>query len=359
MPRKLLTAGGALLDGTVEGILQGLVTDNHEEQHLARIAILIVPGIGCNLFSVSSATKKGVVSIFDFDNPRLELSGITVLLRAEDDDVYSLVFDLSADSHGGKELAMSAMTNAQLWHRRLGRLNKRSLELMQGRDDNGVAFDGSIDHCNVCGVGKSRQLAHPKKAKHTDITMSFQLVHGDLMGPFKPAARGGYEYMSKITDQFTKQMAVYLLCTKDQAPASLQLFVTSTAIPFGSRIVSWRADKGGEYTGEDFKAYCQEMASLTSLRLLTHHNKLVFQNALDGHCGRWSGACVLTAGYRHLFFVGLVTAASYICNRIPDSAVNMETPFKKLYGKDADLFHLKIVGARACVVVVVVVVFLT
>ena len=87
---KILTAGGALLDGTAEGIRQGLVTDNHGEQHLARIAILIV-SIGRNLFSVKSATKKDVVSIFDFDNPRLALSGITVPLRAEDDGLYSLV----------------------------------------------------------------------------------------------------------------------------------------------------------------------------------------------------------------------------------------------------------------------------
>ena len=114
-PRKILTAGGALLDGTAEGILKGLVIDNHGEQHLAQIAILIVPGIGCNLFSAKSATKKIVDdSIFDFDNPRLELSGITVPLRAEDDDLYSLMFDLSAGSHKGKELAMNATTNAQL-----------------------------------------------------------------------------------------------------------------------------------------------------------------------------------------------------------------------------------------------------
>ena len=113
--RKIITAGEALLDGTAEGILQGFVTDNHGEQDLARIAILIVPSIGHNLFSVKSATKKGVVSIFDFGKPRLELSDITVPLRAEDDDLYSLVvFCLSADSHGGKGLAMNPMTDAQL-----------------------------------------------------------------------------------------------------------------------------------------------------------------------------------------------------------------------------------------------------
>ena len=158
-PCKILTAGGAFLDGTAEGILQGLLTDNHGEQHLARIAILIVPGIGRNLFPVKSAMKKGVVSIFDFDNPRLELSGITVPLHAEHDDLYSLVFDLSADSYIGKELAKNAMTNADVappaW--------TPQQELTQRRDANGVAFDGSIDHCDVCTVGKNHQLAHPQK----------------------------------------------------------------------------------------------------------------------------------------------------------------------------------------------------
>ena len=92
---------------------------------------------------------------------------------------------------------------------------------MQRRDGNGVAFDGSIDHCDVCAVGKSFQLAHPKRAKHADITVPFQLVYGDLVGPFHSVARGGYEYASKITDQFTKWTAVYLLCTKGQTLASL------------------------------------------------------------------------------------------------------------------------------------------
>ena len=176
---KVLTSGGALLNGMAEGILQGLVTEHHEEQHLARIATLIVSGIGRKFFSVKSATKRDVVSISDFDNPRLELSGITVSRRAENDDLHSLVFDLSVDSHRGKGLAMNAMISAQMWHRRRGHLNKRSLELMQRFDGNGVAFGGSTDHCDVCTVGNIHQLAHPRKAKHADITAPFQLVYGD------------------------------------------------------------------------------------------------------------------------------------------------------------------------------------
>ena len=63
------------------------------------------------------------------------------------------------------------------------------------------------------------------------------------MGPFKPTAHGGYKFDNKITDRFTKWTTVYHLCSKDQAVASLQLFVTSTVIPLGKRIVKRRADK--------------------------------------------------------------------------------------------------------------------
>ena len=118
-PRTILTAGGALLDGSAEGVLQGLIADDYREQHLARIAILIVSGIGRNLFLVKTAARKGVVSIFDANKPRLEASDITVPLRGEID----VSTPSSADGYAGKELAMNAVANAQAWHRRLGHLN--------------------------------------------------------------------------------------------------------------------------------------------------------------------------------------------------------------------------------------------
>ena len=44
-----------------------------------------------------------------------------------------------------------------------------------------------------------------------------------------------------------------------------------------------------------------------------------------------------------------MVAASYICNRIPHSTLNVGTPHEKFYGKNADLSLLKIIGARASV----------
>ena len=65
---KILMAG-ALLDSTAQGVLQGFIMDDYGEQHLARVAILNVPGIGHNLFSVKTAARKGIVSNSMSTNP--------------------------------------------------------------------------------------------------------------------------------------------------------------------------------------------------------------------------------------------------------------------------------------------------
>ena len=41
--------------------------------------------------------------------------------------------------------------------------------------------------------------------------------------------------------------------------------------------------------------------------------------------------------------------AAYLCNRMLHSGLDMETPFKRLHGIEANLSHLKIIGARAFV----------
>ena len=169
------------------------------------------------------------------------------------------------------------------------------------------------------------------------------------MGPLKPADRRGYEYVSKITDQFTKWTAVYLFCTKDQTLASLQLVTTLTVIPFGSRIVTWRADKGGEYTSEDFKAYYQETGITQQFTATNTLQQIVVLERVERTlCAMVRCVCV-DSGLPPFLWGELMIAASYICNRSPHSALNMETPYKKLYGKDADLSHVKIIGARAFV----------
>ena len=85
-PRNILTPGGALLDGTAEGVLQGLVTDNYGNKILVRVDVVVVPWIRRNLFSVMTAAKKGIMILFDYENLWLQGFNVTVPLQSKSGD---------------------------------------------------------------------------------------------------------------------------------------------------------------------------------------------------------------------------------------------------------------------------------
>ena len=126
--REGLSAGRAMLDGTVESVLQVLVTDDYGNQILVRVDLVVVPRIGRNLFSVSTAAKTSFMTISDCEKPRLEGINVTVPLRSESGDPCSFVRDFSADGYATKDLAINAVANAQVWHRWMGHLHAPSLE---------------------------------------------------------------------------------------------------------------------------------------------------------------------------------------------------------------------------------------
>ena len=165
-PRKILTAEGAMLDSTVEGVLQGIIIDDNGNQILVRVDIVVVPGIGRNLFSVMIAAKTGIVTICDYENPRLEGFNVTVPLRNKSGDLYSFELDLNTDRYGAKELAMNAVADGQVWHRRLSHFHAQKLDILPKRDGTGITFEEAVSDCDVSTVGKAQQPAHPKTATH-------------------------------------------------------------------------------------------------------------------------------------------------------------------------------------------------
>lgn len=60
--------------------------------------------------------------------------------------------------------------------------------------------------------------------------------------------------------------------------------------------------------------------------------------------------CLLAdSGVSKFLWRELMFTAAYLANRTPHSALNIETPYKALYGKEATLQHLRTIGSRAFV----------
>ena len=335
------------MEGAGQGLLRGHIIDARGVQRLIQISVLIVSGLGRNLFSVKQASRNGVVSIFDKYNPRLEANNFTLPLQELENELYFFSLDLVSGS-SAPELAMQAAATATLLHRRMGHLNRKSLDLLKNVDNNGVSFDGTVPDCDVCAVGKSRQQAHPKTADQP-VQHPFQLVFTDLMGPFTPEALGAYKYVSKISDEHTRWTEIYLLKSKEGALHAFQSFVQSMVIPSGVCVERLRADKGGEFIVNDFKGYCTQTGVLLEYASTNTPQKIGMSERVGGTLAAMV-RCMLADSRLQFFLWGeLMFTAAYVGNRAPHSVLNMQSSYKMLKATEPDLRIICVIGARAFV----------
>ena len=140
----------------------------------------------------------------------------------------------------------------------------------------------------------------------------------------------------------------YLLTNKNQALQLLQLFVGSTVIPFGCDIVRWRADKGGEYTGGEFRQYCLAIGIIQEFAATNTPQQIgVFERVGRTLCIMLR--CMLADSGFPSMWEELFMAPAYLKNRTPHKALKVETPFKMLHGEEAGLSHLRVIGAKTVV----------
>ena len=171
--RYITTARGHQLEGAGQRLLRGHIIDAQGVQRLIQMSVLIVPGLGRNLFSVKRASRNGVVSIFDKYSPRLEANNFTLpLLQELENDLYFFSLDLVSRS-SAPELAMQAAATATLWHRQMGHLNRKSLDLLKKANNNGVSFDGTGPDCDLLSPwGEAVNGPTPRQPTNTFSTLS-------------------------------------------------------------------------------------------------------------------------------------------------------------------------------------------
>ena len=230
----------------------------------------------------------------------------------------------------------AAIADTDIWRRRLGQMNPRSMELLRRKEGNGVEYTGTVSGCDICALSKSRQQAHPKKSTRT-TTRPIQLVYTDRMRPFTPPTKGGYPYASKFTDDYSRMKEVYLLRNKPEAAESLQQYKMTVAVPLGLRIEIVRCDKGGEYIGNKFKT----LRVNVGINIEYTATNTPQQNGVserDGQTLAQITRCVMKDGsFPPSLWGELIFTAAYLSNRSPHSALGGAMPYFRMHNKKADL----------------------
>ena len=203
--------------------------------------------------------------------------------------------------------------SADLWHRRLGHINSRSLDVVRKVEGSGIDYTGNVKACDVCAIGKNAQQPHPKKATY-DIKQPFRLVLADLMGPISPPALGGFQYVSKFVDQQTKWKEIFFIKAKSNAIDTLKLFNQALPIPTGLRLERPRGDRGTEYTARAFREYCLQIGAKLEFAS-TNTPQQIGANERAGRTLAAMVRCLLTdSGLPNFLWGELMQTAVYLSN---------------------------------------------
>ena len=360
-PMEIITAGKHTIYGVGTGIISFTIRDSHGAQLPVKLRALVVPGLGRNIFATTVELKNGVRFVLEVGNPHLAIGGIIIPLKQDPQNQGMCSLDIMFYCNPQHELfgkpegvshddvpgvVYAATADADIWRRRLGHMNPRSMELLRRKEGNGGVYTGTVSVCDICALSKSRQQAHPKKSTRT-TTRPMQLIYTDLMGPFTPPAKGGYRYVSNSTDDYSHLKEVNLLRNKSEVAESLHQYNMTVAVPLGLRIEIVRCDKGCEYIGKEFKTLCVNAGINV---VATNTPQQIGVSETDGQTLAQIIQCLMKDGnFPSSLWEELTFTATYWSNRSSHPVLGGATPYSRMHNKEADLSGLQAIGARAFV----------
>ena len=95
-------------------------------------------------------------------------------------------------------------------------------------------------------------------------TQPLELIHSDVWGPAPITSFNGYRYYILFVDDYTRFSWLYLLKHKSDVFTTFKNFKATVEKQFSKQIKFLRTDCGGEYTSNEFNAFCASNG-------ITHH----------------------------------------------------------------------------------------
>lgn len=328
--------------------------------------VYYVPNLSTNLLSVSTLVGKGYKVSFSkskcviFDNDTIVATAtlrngvyqLDTMGRPPCKEVVVMSEVVDSVNNGTESEVLSSadgkatVASQDVWHRRLGHLNSRSMALLKQGMVTGINYSDNYIPCIACVEGKQNKLPFPKKS-HTRATQVLELVHTDLCGPMPTTSFSGAKYFLLFIDDFTRKTFVYFLKSKNEVFEHFKTFKALVQNQTDRKIKVLRSDNGGEYINFKFQAFLK----LHGIRHQTTVPHTPQQNGVAERANRTvmeKARCMLQdAGLDNKFWAEAVNTAVYLKNRTPTKAVMGFTPEEKWTNKKVNLAHLHIFGCIA------------
>jgi transposase InsO family protein len=340
-------------NGMVEAIGMGcIIVEVMVNAVMRKIRIqdaLHVPKLHANLLSVSKLVAQGLK--VEFNNQGCVLatrSGEMIVTVPKLGNLYQLEFKTVNDSSTAS-VAQAALVqdSMELWHKRLGHLNVKSVKALEGMVGGMQVKKATCDlACEACIEGKQARKPFPNDGA-TRATKVLEIVHSDVCGPMKTTSMGGARYFLTFIDDFSRKVWVLVLKCKSEVFERFKAWKALVENESGHKVKVLRSDNGGEYTSKAFEAFMRDhgIAHQTSAPYTPQQNGVA--ERANRTLVEMARAMLHAQGLKYEFWAEAVSNAAYIRNRCPTSAVASMTPQEAWSGRRPNIGHMRIFG---CVV---------
>lgn len=302
--------------------------------------VLYVPDIDQNLLSVGQLIEKGFKVIFE--------DKWCMIKDAKGRDVFkvkmrakSFALNLMED----EQIAFSStVSNAELWHRRLGHFHHVGLLYMQKQNlVKGVPLlEDKLADCVACQYGKQTRRPFPQTAWRA--MHKLQLVHTDVGGPQKTPSLNGSKYYIAFIDDYTRFCWIYFLKSKSEVANVFWKYKAWVENQSSCRMQKIRSDNGKEYTNEIFDKFCEEAG-------IEHQLTTPYTPQQNGVSERKNRSIMeMTRCMLHekelpkKLWAEATNTAVFLLNRLPTRVLQKKTPFEAWFGYKPDLKNLRTFG---------------
>jgi transposase InsO family protein len=299
--------------------------------------VLYVPGLTCNLISVSQLVDHSKCIVKFTDNICVMQDRTSRMLIGAGERRDGLYHFQGIPRI--KAMKVEKVEFLDILHQRLGHPSMKVTKLIPVGGSN---KNSSLNKCcDVCQRAKqTRETFSVSDFRASDV---FELIHCDLWGPYRTVSSCGASYFLTIVDDYSRSVWIYLLVDKKEVPKTMNMFFSMVERQFNKQVKTVRSDNGTEFTcmksyffekGIIFQTSCvgtpqqNGRVERKHQHILNVARALRFQGCLPIYF--W-GECVLTAGY--------------LINRTPSSVLNGKTPYSILYGREPTYDHLRVFGS--------------
>ncbi|XP_051150299.1 uncharacterized protein LOC127264798 [Andrographis paniculata] len=180
--------------------------------------------------------------------------------------------------------------------------------------------------CDVCHRAKQTRTPFPLST-HKSKAM-FELIHGDVWGPYHVETRNGFKRFLTLVDDFSRATWVFMLKSKSEVFTCLKEFFVLIKNQFDKTVKIFRSDNGTEFVN----SYVTDIFKRSGI---VHQTSFVYSPQQNGvverkhrHILNVASALMFQSNCPPNFWGDNVLAAVHIINRLPTPLLGRKSPYQ-------------------------------